>query len=80
MTDQIKNPKHYTKGKIQVWDFIIDQGLGFLSANIIKYICRFRWKGTALADLKKAKAYLDKLISEVEKREKEKDDTSGFNL
>ena len=46
MTDQIKNPKHYTKGKIQVWDFIIDQGLGFLSANIIKYICRFsnsRW-------------------------------------
>ena len=28
---------------------------------------RWRWKGTALADLKKARYYLDRLITEQEK-------------
>ena len=58
----IDKPSHYTKGKIEVWDFILDQNLGYLAGNIIKYICRFRYKGNPLQDLMKARAYLDKLI------------------
>lgn len=57
------SPQHYQKGKIQVWDFIIDQGLDFLEGNIIKYVCRYKNKN-GLQDLYKARTYLDKLIKE----------------
>tara|TARA_R110000823_G_C15903321_1_gene497133 strand:- start:1078 stop:1293 length:216 start_codon:yes stop_codon:yes gene_type:complete len=67
--DIINSPKHYTKGKIEVWDFIIDQQMDFLSANVIKYICRHKLKGKPLEDLSKARAYLDKLITEQSKNE-----------
>ena len=33
----------------------------------LKYLFRWRWKGTALADLRKARYYLDRLIAEQEK-------------
>ncbi len=56
------SPKHYQRGKIQVWDFIADQGLDFFSGNVIKYVCRAGHKEDELTDLKKAKAYIDKRI------------------
>ena len=62
----ISNPIHYTQGKIQVWDFIIDKKLDFLEGNIVKYISRWRFKG-GIEDLKKAQAYLNKLIKEESK-------------
>lgn len=62
MTEE--HPAHYNKGKIEVWDFIADQALGFLEGNVVKYICRYRYKGAAMNDLLKAKAYLDRLIME----------------
>ena len=38
------SPKHYQRGKIQVWDFIADQEIidwsDFFSGNVIKYVCR----------------------------------------
>jgi hypothetical protein len=34
------NPPHYQHGRIQVWDFIVDQQLDFLAGNVIKYLCR----------------------------------------
>ena len=40
---------------------------GFLTGTVLKYMFRWRWKGTALADLKKARYYLDRLIREEEK-------------
>lgn len=61
--DTIDHPPHYTQGKIEVWDFIIDQGLDFVLGNVIKYVCRAGRKGDRLEDLKKAKAYLEKAIS-----------------
>src|SRR3990172_9610005 len=64
--DIINHPPHYTKGKIEVIDFITDQNMGYLDGNIIKYIARYRHKGSAAEDLKKAKWYLEKLIAEVE--------------
>lgn len=59
--DMVKNPPHYNQGKIEVWDFIIDQNLDYLSGNVIKYVCRRNLKN-GKEDLLKAKAYLDKLI------------------
>ena len=53
---------HYDKMKIQPITFIIDNDIPFIEGNIIKYVCRWRDKG-GVEDLKKAKHYLDILIS-----------------
>jgi hypothetical protein len=57
------NPSYYRRGTIEVWDFIVDQGFGFLAGNVVKYLARAGHKGDKLTDLRKAKAYLDKLIA-----------------
>jgi hypothetical protein len=54
-------PNYYKQGKTEVWDFIIEQNLGFLAGNVIKYICRYKEKN-GIEDLEKAKAYIEKLI------------------
>ena len=59
--DPVDHPAHYTAGKIEVWDFIVDQSMNYLEGNVVKYLCRYKRKG-GLEDLKKARAYLDKLI------------------
>lgn len=61
----VNHPAHYTVGKIEVWDFIIDQNMNYLEGNVCKYLCRYKSKN-GLEDLLKAKAYLDKLILLVE--------------
>lgn len=67
MSDAINHPSHYTQGRIEPIDVIEDWGLGFCDGNALKYIARFRHKGRAIEDLKKARWYLDRLISQVEK-------------
>jgi hypothetical protein len=57
---------HYTRMTIQPWDFIIDNRLGFLEGNIVKYVCRWQLKG-GIEDLRKAAHYLTKLIESSEK-------------
>jgi glutamate mutase epsilon subunit len=57
----VNHPPHYTGGKIEVWDFIIDQGMNYLEGNVVKYLARYKSKN-GLEDLLKAQAYLDKLI------------------
>lgn len=59
---------HYKDKKIQPWDFIVANGIGYLEGCAIKYLCRWRDKG-GIDDLKKARHYLEKLI-EVESSEK----------
>jgi hypothetical protein len=58
------NPKHYQRGSIQVWDFIVDQQLDFLAGNIIKYICRAGYKDqeTEIDDWFKIRAYVNRKI------------------
>ena len=58
------NPDHYQLGKIQVWDFIVDQDLDFLLGNVVKYVCRAGTKPgeSRLDDLRKASAYITKSI------------------
>lgn len=63
----IDHPSHYNKGKIEVIDFIEDQGLSFHLGNVIKYVARAGSKGDKLEDLKKAQWYLDRYINEVMK-------------
>ena len=53
---------HYDKMKIQPITFIVDNDIPFIEGNIIKYVCRWKDKG-GVEDLKKAKHYLDILIS-----------------
>jgi hypothetical protein len=61
------SPSHYQRGKIQVWDFISDQNLDFLTGNVVKYVCRAGLKDyeSELDDLLKAKAYIEKKIAQV---------------
>ena len=56
-----KSPKHYTRGSIEVWDFIRDQDLNYHLGNAIKYICRAGYKGdnSKAQDLTKAIHYLE---------------------
>ena len=56
-------PDHYTHGKIQPLEVIEDWGLGFHLGNVLKYIGRAGHKGDALDDLRKARTYLDREIS-----------------
>ena len=65
--NMVNHPSHYNKGKIEVIDFIEDQGLSFHLGNVIKYITRAGSKGDKLEDLKKARCYLDRYINEVMK-------------
>lgn len=51
---------HYKMG-IEPWDAIIAWGLGYLDGNAVKYLSRWRKKG-GVADLEKAKHYIEKLI------------------
>ena len=65
---------YYNRGKIEAIDAIGSActGLsgfeGFLTGTCLKYLFRWRWKGTAGADLRKARYYLDRLIAEEEKK------------
>ena len=54
-----KSPEHYTRGNIEVWDFIRDQQLNYHLGNAIKYICRAGYKGPKREDLEKAIHYLE---------------------
>ena len=65
MPDKI-NPSHYQQGNIEVIDFILDQKMDYLTATIVKYIARWRFKD-GICDLKKAKWFLNKLIEQEEK-------------
>lgn len=67
--DVINHPSHYTRGKIEVIDFIEDQQLPYHLGNVIKYIARAGPKGDKLEDLKKARWYLDRYINEVMQHE-----------
>ena len=55
-------------GKIEVWDFIVDQDLPYLLGNVVKYVSRAGKKdpNKQLEDLHKAEAYLRKEIERVE--------------
>jgi hypothetical protein len=52
---------HYKDFPIQPVEFIYRNNIPYIEGNVIKYISRWRDKG-GLADLEKAKHYIDLLI------------------
>lgn len=62
----VDHPKHYNQGTIEPITFIEDQKLGFHLGNVVKYICRSKYKGNEYEDLLKALWYLERHIQNVE--------------
>ena len=64
MSDNVKNPSYYNRGKIEVWEFIEDQGLDYHTGNAVKYIARAGFKNPSkeVEDLQKAIAFLERKI------------------
>ena len=64
--NMVDNPPHYNQAGIECLDAIeAATGDGFehyLQGNILKYLWRYRYKN-GIEDLKKARFYLDKLIT-----------------
>lgn len=68
--DNVNHPSHYTKGGIECIDAIkasmsYHEYHGYLKGNVIKYLWRYRLKGHAKEDLKKAQWYLSKLVEDL---------------
>lgn len=74
MADAI-NPSHYKQGKVECIDAIESATIhktgleAVCTANVIKYLFRYESKN-GLEDVRKAKWYIDKLISFLESQEK----------
>jgi hypothetical protein len=56
---RIKSPPHYTKSSIQPIDVIRAWDLDYCLGSTLKYLCRYKHKGTPVDDIKKAKRFLE---------------------
>lgn len=72
MGDNVNRLSHYNRGKIEVWEFIEDQGLDYYTGNAVKYIARagFEDPSKEVEDLEKAITLLERKIK-ILKQEKE---------
>tara|TARA_R100000655_G_scaffold64481_2_gene103009 strand:+ start:306 stop:590 length:285 start_codon:yes stop_codon:yes gene_type:complete len=61
------SPGYYTRGNIEVWDFIRDQDLNYHLGCAVKYICRAGYKEDTIQDLEKAIHYLENELHHVQK-------------
>lgn len=78
MTDNVEHPAHYTSGEIECIDAMRaalthEEFVGYLRANVMKYVWRYDRKGAPVQDLRKAEWYLRRLIGEVERGEDQVD-------
>lgn len=69
--DMVNSPDHYKGDKIECIEYLKDnipwEGyIGYLEGSFKKYTHRWRRKGKPLEDLRKARWFLDRLISELE--------------
>ena len=74
--DVVNHPSHYTAGKVEVIDFIEDcvkqapdAVVGGLQWQVLKYMSRLWLKDSPALDAGKARFYLDRLISTLQKPE-----------
>lgn len=80
----VEHPSHYTSGGIECIDAMKAMFTGyeqakivtkfywhFLSGQVLKYLWRWPLKEHPIQDLKKARWYLDKLISDIEAQDKQ---------
>lgn len=68
MADVINHPAHYggESNPYEAIKVIEAWGLGFCLGNTVKYIARAGKKDATIQDLKKARWYLDRQISNIE--------------
>lgn len=65
--EAVDHPAHYGGDTTYEAIKVIEAwGLGFHDGNALKYICRQGKKSDRLEDLKKARWYLDRLLSQLE--------------
>ena len=62
----VNHPPHYTKHPSGIECIQITEHMGFCLGNVIKYVWRAGEKGNELADLHKARWYLDRHIAKLE--------------
>lgn len=66
--DMVNHPPHYTRGGIEVLDFIMAYFADdYLLGQVVKYTARSGHKWDTLEDLEKAAFYLNRKIEEVKK-------------
>ncbi len=71
--DNVNHPAHYTTGKIETWDYIVDvigeyESISVAHAQVLKYLGSRLWnKNDPLEDAKKAQWYLTEMIRLMEK-------------
>ena len=66
--DVVNSPSHYTKGKIEVIDFIIDQNMNYLTASACKYLCRWEHKHKGdgqIEGVRKARLFIEELLEDL---------------
>ena len=74
--DLVNHPPHYTSGRVETIDFIEDcvqqapdAVVGGLQWQVLKYMSRLWLKDSPALDAGKARFYLDRLISTLQKPE-----------
>lgn len=68
MPDNVNHPSHYTRGKIEVIDFIEDQQFNYRLGNAVKYICRAGYKNDKAEDLRKAIWYIQRELKAIQEK------------
>lgn len=71
ITDKQIGGNHYIEFKIQPIDFILNNNLSFCQGNVIKYICRYKYKNH-IEDLDKAIHYIEIMKKEEEKKKRKR--------
>lgn len=71
--DMVNSPPHYTTGKIETWEYIVDvigeyESISVAHAQVLKYLGSRLWnKENPIQDAEKARWYLDKMIELMKK-------------
>jgi hypothetical protein len=65
--DNVNSPPHYKVGGIETIDYIEAKSLNYNLGNVVKYVSRSDYKGSKIEDLKKARWYLCREISNLSK-------------
>ena len=66
--DNIARPAHYARYAIEPCTFILANELPFAEGNVVKYICRWRFKN-GREDLEKAKRYIEMILEDLDRKE-----------
>lgn len=67
MGDMVNHPPHYTAHPSGVECIQVTEHMGFCVGNAMKYLWRAGEKGDAIEDLEKARWYVDREISRLER-------------